>query len=343
MFIVLHNFLHIAMFHLPEENEMSFSAEKANAFFDSLSGLGGSFGGFISHLGWIGVPVFVFLTGYGIALKEPPTSNRTVWAFVKRNYIKLFALMLPAILFFACGDVLRGDIWPDMLKRASYLSMLANFVYPWVYCLPGVYWYFGFTFQFYLLWALFGRRFNGKNLLIWSVVFIIGLFFFVSYGSENALSVFRHCFTGWFPVFAVGVWMGLNKMNSTAKWGWGTRSVWIELLLMVLLLGLVLLMSKWFVTWLFLPLVALVWFFVMGLLLMRTRYLSVAFRWVGKYAACLFVCHPIARSVLLRFVYTRYPNLWANVAIYFVLCLAFAIIYNVVYRWIMSRMMSKTN
>jgi peptidoglycan/LPS O-acetylase OafA/YrhL len=341
LFIVLHNFLHLTMFHFPEENEMSFSVDKAKAFFDSLTGLSGIVNDFFSHLGWIGVPVFIFLTGYGIALRTPPTGGRNVVGFIKRNYIKLFALMLPAILFFAAGDVLRGDIWPNLMKRATYLTMLANFVYPYVYSLPGVYWYFGFTFQFYLLWALFGQRFNGKNLLIWSVVFLIGLFFLASYGPEDALSIYRHCFTGWFPVFAVGIWMG-SRCRSTIE-NPMKSSVWMELSLFVLLLGLILLMSKWLVSWLFIPLVALVWFIVIGLLLLRTRYISTAFRWIGKYAACLFVCHPIARSVVLALVYPRIPNLAANVVIYIFLSIVIAVVYSSIYRWLLSKMQLKSH
>lgn len=341
LFIVLHNFLHLTMFHFPEENEMSFSMDKANAFFDSLTGLSGTVNGFFSHLGWIAVPVFVFLTGFGVALRTPPVGGRGVGEFLKKNYIKLFVLMLPAILFFAVGDVLRGDIWPVLLKRATYLTMLANFVYPYVYCLPGVYWYFGFTFQFYLLWALFGRYFNGKNLLIWSVIFLIGLFFFASYGPEDALSIYRHCFTGWFPVFAVGVWMGSRQRDSIENPL--LFSVWLEIALVVLLLGLIVLMSRWLVSWLFIPLVALVWFIVIGLLLMRTRFLSSAFRWIGKYAACLFVCHPIARSVVLGFVFPRFSNHVANVFIYLFLSIVFAVVYSFVYKWLLSKMQPKSN
>lgn len=59
--IMLHNFLHISQFGLSQENEMSFTAEKANAFFDNLlSGGWGIFGDLFSFLGWVGVPVFLF-------------------------------------------------------------------------------------------------------------------------------------------------------------------------------------------------------------------------------------------------------------------------------------------
>lgn len=68
--IVLHNFLHIDLFGLSSENEMSFSVEKFMAFFSSLDD-GLLVAQIFSFLGWVGVPVFVFLTGYGSASLTP--------------------------------------------------------------------------------------------------------------------------------------------------------------------------------------------------------------------------------------------------------------------------------
>lgn len=245
--------------------------------------------------------------------------------------------MLPAVLFFAGIDVLKGNVWPDLLKRISYLTMLANFAYPYIKCSPGVYWYFGLTFQFYLLWAFLGNRMNGKNLLIWSVVLLLALFGFSSYASSNAMSIFRHCFTGWFPVFAIGVWLGLRKNEEDLK----PKSIWVELLLLVALLGLILLMNRWMVTWVFVPIIALAWFIVIGLLLMRTRYLSETFRWIGKYSACIFVCHPIARLVVLNTLNHYYSNVIVSVLAYVALSIIIAIPYNVVYQWFLKKLLIK--
>lgn len=336
LFIVLHNFLHFNCFGFTGENEMSFSSEKARGFFDTVCNGSSILGEFFSHLGWIGVPVFVFFTGYGVAF----ASSKTVKPlnYIKRNYLKLLALMLPAVVFFIGVDILKGDIWPSLLKRFSYLTMMANFVYPYIKCSPGVYWYFGLTFQFYLFWAFLGKRMNGKNLLIWSVVLLLALLGFSSYASSNAMSIFRHCFTGWFPVFAIGVWLGLRKNEEDLK----PKSIWVELLLLVALLGLILLMSRWMVTWVFVPIIALAWFIVIGLLLMRTHYLSEVFRWNGKYSACIFVSHPIARLIVLNTLYHYNSNTMINVLTYLALTIIIALIYNVVYQWLLKMMLPKT-
>lgn len=339
MFIMLHNFLHVSQFGFSGENEMSFSAEKASDFFYVISnGLGANLlGEFLSHLGWIGVPVFVFLTGYGVALKSPIVKKDRL-TYIKRNYLKLLALMLPAVLFFAGIDIFKGDIWPGLLKRFSYLAMVTNFAYPFLNCNPGVYWYFGLTFQFYLLWAIFGKRLNGRNLLIWSIVLLGALYGISALCSSEVMSIFRHCFTGWFPIFALGVWLGKMKNDEILK----PKSLWVELLLLLLLLGLILLMGRWMMTWIFIPIVALVWFIVIGMLLIRTRYLSNVFRWIGKYSACIFVCHPIARLIVLNTIHHYYSNVLFNVFVYVALTVVVALVYNIVYQWLLKKMLSQT-
>lgn len=72
LFIILHNYLHLEQYGFTGENEMSFSGDKAVDFFNAVSNGSNVIAEFLSHLGWIGVPVFVFLTGYGIALIPPP-------------------------------------------------------------------------------------------------------------------------------------------------------------------------------------------------------------------------------------------------------------------------------
>lgn len=246
--------------------------------------------------------------------------------------------MLPAVLFFAGIDILKGDIWPGLLKRFSYLTLLTNFAYPYLVCNPGVYWYFGLTFQFYMVWALLGKRLNGKNLLIWSIVLLCLLYgFSACMGAPDAMSIFRHCFTGWFPVFAIGVWLGMKKNDDILK----PKSIWCELLLLVILLGLILLMSRWMETWIFIPIIALAWFMVIGLLLIRTHYLSNAFRWIGKYSACIFVCHPIARYLELKFLEPHISYLIINIVIYVALTVIVALLYNFIYQWLLKKMLPK--
>ena len=71
--IMLHNLLHNPVFGLSKENEMSYNQNLSDSFLNVLaSGDTHIVAELISFLGWVGVPVFVFLTGYGLAQKYPP-------------------------------------------------------------------------------------------------------------------------------------------------------------------------------------------------------------------------------------------------------------------------------
>lgn len=334
VFVVLHNFLHLGLWGFSRENEMKFVTAYADSFFSALASGDNLAVQFFSHLGWIGVAVFVFLTGYGASFIHIEESSH-LKRYIRRNYLKLLALMLPALLFFMAVDVVKGLQLTDFLKRTSYLTMLVNFAYPYLKCSPGVYWYFGLTFQFYLLWACWGRRMNWRNLLFWSCAAVAGLVAVSLYGSAALTSIYKHCFMGWFPVFAVGVWMGKGNISIPQK------SVWTEVSLTVLFLAMMLLASSWMLTWTILPVVALAWFLCVGSLLLRTGFLADAFRWLGRLSACIFVCHPIARIIVLNTLHPRMDNLMVNVLAYLVLTLAIALFYDRYYKWFTARIIKK--
>ena len=241
--------------------------------------------------------------------------------------------MLPAILFYVGFDAMRGDVWPEILKRFSYLAMIVNLAYPYLHLSPGVYWYFGLAFQFYLIWILFGQYINGRILIGLSLISLIGLLGVMNYTSPEVILIYKHNFTGWFPVFAIGVYMGMN----TSKQSCWTYSIWLELLLLVGLLGCIVIISKWVVTWLFLPIVALAWFLVMGMLLMRSFYLSSLFTWIGKMSACIFVCHPIARTIIFIILFPVCSNLLVNVLAYLALTIMLTLFYDKLFNWLLIK------
>ena len=206
LFIMLHNFLHYGSFGFSKENEMSFSAEKQEVFLNAISAPDANiFGEFFSFIGWIGVPVFIFLTGYGLAKKYPigcPFDRRK---YLRHNYLKLFCLMFPAILFFLCMDIKNG-MWESFFKHIFSLSMLHGLYYPQLKISPGVYWYFSLAFQFYIFYLIFRKYLTSTVLLLLSTLSLIILYWLCISDFEDVLSIYRHCITGWFPVFALGLY-----------------------------------------------------------------------------------------------------------------------------------------
>ena len=190
---------------------MSFSEIVSNSFFSKIL----SWDSYIipevvSFLGWTGVTVFVFFTGYGLMTKYPVVSNKI--QFIKRNYIKLFWLLLPGLLFFFVVDLLQGNSG-HFFRRLSYLTMLQNLDYPHLKVDPGVYWYFSLTFQLYLFYAIFNKWMKPAFLLICSALSLIVLYLLGAIHWGYGFSIFRHCFTGWFPVFAIGIYYAQKKIS----------------------------------------------------------------------------------------------------------------------------------
>lgn len=331
--IVFHNFLHFYRFGFAQENEFSFTSENAAGFFSHL-GEGHIFANCLSFLGWLGVPVFIFLTGYGFAINGFP-ENRKGWQkdFIKRGFLKLLALLVPALLFFFALDFVHHDIWPQLLKRSTYLTLLANFVYPYVFCNPGVYWYFGLTFQFYLLWALIGKHLNNKRLLAYSLLFLLGFGCLCIIQAPNLLSIYRNCFTGWFFIFAIGVYLAQNRR--IAETVLDKSPIWMAAVFSILGILLIILMNRWLISWLFVPIVSLFWFLSLEKILLHTHVVSGIFRWIGKLSACIFVCHPIARTITVGLYSHFNDSLILATFFYLTLTAVISVVYYRYYKWIL--------
>ncbi len=317
--IMLHNLLHTGFFNYPLENEMSYSPERWLSFVYAIKTGKGLLADCFSFAGWIGVSVFVFLTGYGLGVKYLKTENQSF--SLKKNYLKLLILILPALLLFMGLDVVKHD-WVSFVKRFSYIPFLTNFAYPYLNCSPGVYWYFGLTFQFYVFFFLARKLLKREPLVIISVLSIVGLFILGLLNVPKAFSIYRHCITGWFPVFAIGLLFSGIKKTDRMNTSWQ-----VELLLSILLLLFAVFMNFHFITWVFIPIVSVFAFLFMGKLVLRIRFISEVFRWIGVYSSCLFVCHPIARVIINR-VIPYIDNVFLIVLLFLVLSCLFAIVYS---------------
>lgn len=257
----------------------------------------------------------------------PPKNIQDSLHYVSRQYTKLLILLFPALLIFFAGDFMEHKSLMDIFKRCSYLTMMANVAYPWVKCPPGVYWYFGLTFQFYLLYAFCGKYLKNTFLVWGSIITIALLGLLCSINQPELLSVYKHCFTGWFVLFAIGVFIGKqNKYTFTTA-----HSIVIDLLVLAISFALVILMNKWMLTWLFVPIFALVMYLSAGLLVMRIPLLFNFFKWIGRLSACIFVCHPIIRFLVNKFMLQKEDNLLVILLLYIIGTLCFSIVYNLLY------------
>ena len=331
--IMYHNFLHLSVFGFCKENEMSFEQERVDTFFSELpsSGFHVVFE-VVSFLGWIGVPVFVFLTGYGLSIKYPLNVRIDKRKYLKNCYLKLFFLLLPAVLFFSIFDIWNG-LLTDLIKRAIELTMLYNLDYPHLCVSPGVYWYFSLTFQYYVLYCFCRKWLNITNLLIFSVLSLLLLYPLVVMDMPNTLSIYRHCFTGWFPVFALGIWFVNDErpIRLIEK-----ISTFTTCLLLLLMPALIVIMQLNVISWLISPVVSFFFFVLFAKLIVNTRYVSELFKWIGGVSAYLFVCHPMARQICIIFHMSNY-GICVSLFVYTVMTFIIALFYQKIHKQLVTK------
>lgn len=336
--IMYHNLLHDKFFGLCQENEGTFIQENADAFF----GVIGNFDNQLlfqlsSFLGWIGVPVFVFLTGYGLAKKYPSQHSQIhKRSFLKRCYLKLFFLLCPVLLFYAFVDAYLGE-WGNLPKRLVELTMLYNLDYPDFRVPPGVYWYFSLTFQLYILYCFFYKYLTPIKMLIMSVLSLLVLYLLITADLNFIRTIYRVCFPGWFPLFAIGIWMANDDRLMRMIEGY---SIYKTIILLMILLFFVVIMNFNIISWLFIPIVSLFLFFLLSKIIVNIEYMDGLFKWIGRLSAFIFVCHPVAVRIVILLcekINISGHGIWLSLIVYTVLTFVMSLFYEKLYNQLSKR------
>ncbi len=295
LFIALHNFYHLELFGFIQENETLFDIRRSQEIFSYLLNPDGYFlCHFFSFIGWCGVPIFVFLSGYGLVKKYekgPAFIERKV--FLKYNYLKLFFLVLPGALFFIFIQLSQGN-W----LRAGFSLFSLTFTNPLFGCfksLPSAappYWYFSLTFQLYLIYLLLNRvRYN--RLLYYLFLFFLLLYLVLNpnHGIDPRwLRYIRLNSFGWLPVFITGILFARNagRMISLSTNNLILISVAISSFFILFLTNLN------YYSWVLMPFVSVVFFLSIGIIINKIKVLRIAVVYLGKLSPYIFVGHPIS-------------------------------------------------
>lgn len=204
IFIALANmFRHVL--HMTS-NEMAYSPV-ATQLYRSHVFASDSYAYSIGFLGWYGVVLFVFLSGFGLTRKYGDNlGGLSTWDYFKRHVVKLWKLMLPLMLLYVVLDGLLYDGWSnynvwELMRQALFVINFLDFDN----LTPGTYWFFGLIIQFYLLYALVVRRMGNRWLLAVAVLGLVILYLNAYLSTEVVSKWIRHNFTGWITPFALGV------------------------------------------------------------------------------------------------------------------------------------------
>ena len=293
--IVAHNYWHM-IGGIVKENEFQWSSANVQAFLASLSNFGESLPfDVVSFFGHYGVPVFLFLSGYGLEMKYGHGDlSLERWRLSGRHYVKLFKMMLPGLLVsmaMACWCIGLAHNY-SLLETFAMFMLVSNFFPdPAAVIFPGPYWFFGLMLQLYAIYFLvLCRRSLSWTMTLVAVCVLLQLLILPE---SSYMKWYRYNFMGSMLPFGVGIafargWLGRGSDRST-------------LLLLVGLASYCLLAFAclWSLTWTIAPLFACYAVLCLAKLCARMRFTGTVLEWVGSISAALFVWHPIVRSVLI--------------------------------------------
>lgn len=326
--IVLHNYCHWLR-GIVRENEFTFDIDNARGMWQQLLHPDGLLPlHLLSFLGHYGMPLFVLLSGYGLASKYGSDERLPVGRFVRYHYLKLFGMMAVGLAAFTLVDMMtRGAFHYHAVDILAQLAMVINlFPEPHHIIWPGPFWFFGLIMQLYIIYILLIHR---RHWLL--PVALVVVCWAAQVGCDpdgDTLNYLRYnCISGMLP-FVGGVMLAraerLPLMRAWRSKGWG----W-NLAVALLLTALVIPVSACFHLWLWgtlvVPLAMVSW------LRVAPASWHLPMTWVGGVSAAMFVSHPIARKVFIPLSHRQ--ELYDGLVLYIVAVMVLA--------WVMSMLLNK--
>lgn len=317
--IMIHNYVdHVLSSYC---NEMGYHQAYTDAFMSRLWPVPSVWHCF-AFAGWIGVAVFLMLSGYGLTRKygQQPIDRRL---YVRRHATKLWLLLIPVYLLFVLiyhfGYGEPHNLL-SVIAQCSFTINLFSYGDNGLIMEPGVYWFFGVILQLYLLFLAL-RRVRTAHLWMLLAAFIGFQYFTLYCTNDDFMWWARQNFMGWGAPFVLGMIMARTPQAD----GIGKR--WLLLGLPLLLAGLLLCLTvKWLT-----PLTEVVTALA-GICVVRLFTLRVI-AWLGVLSPSIFVIHPLVRMVCYHsFVGSSLPFAM-TVAIYFVI----AVSLSMAHRYLLNR------
>ena len=340
--IFLHNFSHW-LHGAHHENEYVFYQQHGDAMWKYWTkGFADGFEPiqFFSFFGHYGVPVFLFLSGFGLVMKyeRAGASKLGTLPFLAYQWLKLFRLMILGFI----ATTLVYNVWCGFdphpwNETLTQLLLVVNplFISPGSAIQPGPYWFFGLMLEIYVIYILlfYPTSHNQKSTWRWLMPVLVAL---LAWGAMalckdhvRRLDYLRYNAAIAALPFAAGVLV--------ARYGLPKLPKWLLATIAVAALPLIAISNLNFHAWLWTPLlviagaVAFVKFFdksssaASGIVMHPLA-------WTGVMSAFIFVVHSVPRMPMFKFVLWRQGTLmysdYAWIAAYIVLTLTLAWLYK---------------
>lgn len=321
--IFLHNFCHW-LNPVVKENEYQYFQHNVDWFAQCAARVNELFPAHvISFFGHYGVPVFLFLSAYGLEMKygngqgKAPDGRRVVVSsFVRYHYLKLFKMMIVGFICFTVVDAMTAGSWHyNVAQIVGQLLMINNFYdQPDRNIWPGPFWFFGLMLQLYVVYRLLlYRRHCGWTVGLMAVCTVAQLF--MDPEGEN-LNYWRYNFMGGMLPFGLGLLFaryGNKVMLVNLTFGSFLMS-WVVCSFFIVSA------SGSFYTWVIVPALvcyASVYFIktvsTLPLPWLRAR-IGYVLGWLGNVSAALFVIHPAIRKVFITV--SRHGDIYTGLLLY---------------------------
>lgn len=321
--IFLHNFCHW-LNPVVKENEYQYFQHNVDWFAQCAARVNELFPAHvISFFGHYGVPVFLFLSAYGLEMKygngqgKAPDGRRVVVSsFVRYHYLKLFKMMIVGFICFTVVDAMTAGSWHyNVSQIVGQLLMINNFYdQPDRNIWPGPFWFFGLMLQLYVVYRLLlYRRHWGWTVGLMAVCTVAQLF--MDPEGEN-LNYWRYNFMGGMLPFGLGLLFaryGNKVMLVNLTFGSFLMS-WVVCSFFIVSA------SGSFYTWVIVPALvcyASVYFIktvsTLPLPWLRAR-IGYVLGWLGNVSAALFVIHPAIRKVFITV--SRQGDIYTGLLLY---------------------------
>ena len=321
--IFLHNFCHW-LNPVVKENEYQYFQHNVDWFAQCAARVNELFPAHvISFFGHYGVPVFLFLSAYGLEMKygngqgKTPDGRRVmVSSFVRYHYLKLFKMMIVGFICFTVVDAMTAGSWHyNVAQIVGQLLMINNFYdQPDRNIWPGPFWFFGLMLQLYVVYRLLlYRRHWGWTVGLMAVCTVAQLF--MDPEGEN-LNYWRYNFMGGMLPFGLGLLFaryGNKVMLVNLTFGSFLMS-WVVCSFFIVSA------SGSFYTWVIVPALvcyASVYFIktvsTLPLPWLRAR-IGYVLGWLGNVSAALFVIHPAIRKVFITV--SRHGDIYTGLLLY---------------------------
>lgn len=332
--IMLHNYCHF-IGKIVQENEYQFFTMNNDRLWQAMTHPDVLLPvHLLSYFGHYGVPVFLFLSGYGLVMKyETSQSSSTSEVaepsacppvrFLRYSYLKLLRMLIVGFSLFICVDIVTPGTfsfhWDNVLAQLlMYINVLPE---PDRIIWPGIYWFFGLMIELYIVYRLLLYRRSS-----WLVVVMIVICWLLQVFCDpegETLNRLRYNFIGGMLPFGLGLIAARVRTGRTPsphatdqEFARDGLFLWIPVL--IVSVALVFAMCFNFQTWFWIPV-----FIIIGCVAMvkvMPGWLMKVFVWFGGISAAMFVAHPIARKLFITVAWKQ--DIYDGLMLYFIAAIA---------------------